>query len=61
MKDYPPQVTDESPERATNKDYLGMPYDCCPNGSRTREVIDTGKVGCNPVVYTVHNLSLIHI
>ena len=26
-----------------------------PNGTRTREVIDTGKVGCNPVVYTVHN------
>ena len=49
------QAEDESPERATNKDYLGMPDDCCPNGSRTREVIDTGKVGCNPVVYTVHN------
>lgn len=36
------------------KDYLGMPADCCPNGSRTREIIDTGKVGCNPVVYTEH-------
>lgn len=25
------QAEDESPERATNKDYLGMPDDCCPN------------------------------
>lgn len=33
----------------------GMPVDCNPNGSRTREVIDTGKVGCNPDVVALTN------
>lgn len=42
-------------EQTQTKDYLGMPADCHPNGSRTREVIDSGKIGCNPVVYTEHN------
>lgn len=39
---------------STNKDYLGMPKDCHPSSTRTTEVIDTGKVGCNHSVYTLH-------
>ena len=44
---------EESGEGGSDKKYVGMGDNCCGNGCRSREVIDSGKVGCNGVVYRV--------